>query len=344
MCDQNNDVVGHTGKVTKEYFELLSRICEVSLTASPCIIKAMRKEKFAKSMELLYDIHVDRPFTLWKRIFDKIKLLKNIHKCLSKQGDDCLFFYQVDFFFFFYISLFYKKHRKKIYCLIFHQDFAGGKFENILKIFYKHALTKIDGIIYTQKGHPVPHSNICWIPDYMYSDERYLKYQKIEKQEKVVCVGTMNHLKQLEELVEIFREKTYRLEIIGRFDNLLRLKQLKSRASNNIVIEDELLSDREYYSVLASAKFSILPYDMDQYKNRTSGVLLESLYVGSIPIAPEELLNQNGLPGIGYERLFDLKEKDLSVIEEEMVNNIKKKVMVEFSEVRALEKLLSFFK
>lgn len=255
-----------------------------------------------------------------------------------------MFFYQVDFFFFFYISLFYKKHRKKIYCLIFHQDFAGGKFENILKIFYKHALTKIDGIIYTQKGHPVPHSNICWIPDYMYSDERYLKYQKIEKQEKVVCVGTMNHLKQLEELVEIFREKTYRLEIIGRFDNLLRLKQLKSRASNNIVIEDELLSDREYYSVLASAKFSILPYDMDQYKNRTSGVLLESLYVGSIPIAPEELLNQNGLPGIGYERLFDLKEKDLSVIEEEMVNNIKKKVMVEFSEVRALEKLLSFFK
>ena len=57
---------------------------------------------------------------------------------------------------------------------------------------------------------------------------------------------------------------------------------------------------------ISSAKYSILPYDMNQYINRTSGVLLESIYVGTIPIAPRSLLEHNKLPGIKYDSLNEL--------------------------------------
>ena len=59
---------------------------------------------------------------------------------------------------------------------------------------------------------------------------------------------------------------------------------------------------------LASYKYVVLPYDAKCYDGRTSGVLLESIFVGAIPIAPKALLHQNGISGLGYTRLSEIEE------------------------------------
>lgn len=343
MCDSAGNVMGHTCKVTKEYLGLLSKRYAVSLLASPCIVMALRDKKFEAKTSLKYNILIDEPFTFKKRICDKLKLLKNLQECVQKSKTDILFFYQVDFFFFFYLAVLYRKRKKKVYCLIYHQDFTGGRMEKVLGWFYQKALKKVDGILYTQKGHPVKHINACWMPDYLYGEEQYLCYQRLEKQEKAVCLGTMNRYKCLEELTDIFSESGYPLLIIGRFDDTRRFEQLKQRGGKNIQIENRLLGQKEYYEILGSAKFSILPYDMKQYQNRTSGVLLESLYVGSIPVAPAGLLDQNKLPGIGYGDLKELASIDLKNVPADKSERERRLVLEEFGEGKAVEAFENVF-
>lgn len=344
MCDCDYNVVGHTCKVTKEYLEVLSQEYDISLIASPCITNAVKDEPFKRQQSLKYDIYIDTPFTLKRRIFDKIKLLKNINDCFKMSEDEILFFYQVDFFFFFYVAMFYRIHQKMLCCLVYHQNFTGGRLEKLLNYFYKKALRKIDGVLYTQKGNPVKHPNAYWIPDYLYADKRYLDYRNMKKKEKAVCLGTMNRYKQIEEVVEAFSKNGYPLEIIGRFDDSDRFERLKQCASKNIVIENRVLCEKEYYEKLGSARFSILPYDMKQYQNRTSGVLLESLYVESIPVVPIELMEQNHLTGIGYRDVAELAEVKLEKIPRDVIENERRKILDEFGEERVIKVFSKMFR
>lgn len=342
MCDSKEKSVGHTSKVTKEYSELLSKNVEISLKASPSIVKTLNDEMKSKCECLKYDIVIDVPFTLKKRIMDKFKILYNIYTCIEKTKEQTLFFYQVDFFFFFYIWLFFHRKDKKIYCLLYHQNFTGGKLEGMLQWIYRSALKKIEGVVYTQRGMQISHDNTLWIPDYFYDEKIYSKYRKMEKQEKIVCLGTMNRYKKLEELVEVFKEIPYQLEICGRFDDNERYEKLVAMKSENITIANTVLSEEEYYTKLGQAKYSILPYDMEQYTNRTSGVLLESLYVESMPIAPKQLLEQNELPGCGYEKIADLCEAEWKI--EESVKKQAKAILKNNSIVNMGRELGDFIK
>lgn len=307
MCDSEGEPIGHTVKVTNEYSDLLKEKYAVTLAASPCIVRKAESSHFKKIQKLKYDICVSGNGIV-KRIYDKVKLLSNIHQIVK--GKNIYFFYQVDFFFFFYMCFFYKVNKnRKIVCLIYHQDFTGGKLAGILQTIYRIALKKIDGVIYTQDGNPIQHPNTIWIPDFFYSEEQYKKYQCLNKKKQAVCLGTMNRYKQLEELVKVFAKVDMPLIIAGRFDDKDRFHKLVEGKTENVEIRDEILSYEEYMELMATSQYSILPYDMGQYINRTSGVLLESIYVGSIPVAPDKLLSQNNLPGIGYIVLQDLLDK-----------------------------------
>lgn len=311
MCDENGKSVGHTVKVTKEYSDLLAEFYELKLFASPSIVNEIEKSFFSECVKLRYDISTHGNNIL-KRIRDKFKILFNMNQVLRRPGR--FFFYQVDFFFFFYIYFLFRKHpQKKVYCLIYHQDFTGGRFESILKNIYHRALKKIDGIIYTQKSSRIEHYNTLWMPDFLYDKDIYGKYLGMEKLLRCVCVGTMNRYRQLEELVDVFSEMEMQLVIVGRFDDKLRYQKLLNRKSENIEIRDENISYSEYLELLGTSRYSILPYDMNQYVNRTSGVLLESIYVGCIPIAPKELLEQNTLPGCGYENIRDILHEEMGL-------------------------------
>lgn len=329
MCDENGRCVGHPVKVTMEYGQMLKSLGEeLRLVCSPCIAKDVEGSLFVEIVRLPYDISIVGN-SFFKRITDKFKLFKNIKLALKSTGT--IFFYQVDFFFFLYLHMFYHKSPdRKIVILIYHQDFTGGRFAGCLKKIYEKALCKIDGVIYTQKGAVVPHSNAAWMPDFIYRADEYEKYQKTFKINRVVCLGTMNRYKQIEELIEVWRglvkdndqgeitrdnepgDDDYRfipeLVIAGRFDTKERYETIMKDIPKNVTVRNELLSFEEYMNLLSGSMYSILPYDMEQYKNRTSGVLLESIYCGTIPIAPKGLLEQNKLPGLGYNELSELGE------------------------------------
>jgi len=358
MCDSQKNVVGHTLKVTREYAKMLSSDFDIELLGAETLIDAISlkdsipiENLFERRTSLPYQIYVDKPFTLKRRLEDKLGMFKNIKKCLSEgttnSDSNILFFYQVDFFFFLYLFTHHiKKRNCKLCCLIYHQDFTGGMLAPVLQFVYRKALRKVDGVIYTQKGHPVDHSNVCWMPDYLYDKEKYDLYKSYGKSVQIdrtvdkpmaVALGTMNRYKQLEELIECFPTENISLRIIGRFDDEERFERLRDSVANDlndkglkdIVIENRVLVDEKYYGLLAKATYSIMPYDMNQYVNRTSGVLQESIFMDCIPIAPSLLLEQNELPGVGYTDICDIAqilndkenilktEKLLSVVREE---------------------------
>ena len=95
-------------------------------------------------------------------------------------------------------------------------------------------------------------------------------------------------------------------------------------------------------TILSESKYCILPYDMGQYKNRTSGVLLESIYCGVIPIVPNVLLKQNMLPGLGYKNLTEVKSlfDDNNEKTKESIDNIYTEYGLDYA-VSVLKKAVS---
>jgi glycosyltransferase involved in cell wall biosynthesis len=64
-----------------------------------------------------------------------------------------------------------------------------------------------------------------------------------------------------------------------------RLK-LEQYADNQVTVIKETMDTEEYYQLLASADLVIIPYELNSYKYRTSGVLTESLAAGKPVIVP----------------------------------------------------------
>lgn len=311
-CDEKGEAIGHSPKVLEEYRELLAERFLISAGVSPCIMRRADQKKYEKVMELSYDIVESGRKNLAVRILDKVKLLLNIRKVMERRGKfDIIWFYRTDFFLFFYFFMHRKVKDCKVYALVYHQEFGGGILSGTLKWIYRESMKKFDGIIYTQKGAMPENTNCLYVPDYYYDEGKYGKYRGIEKQEKAVCLGTMSPYKKLEELVETFNDLEYPLEIVGYFFEKDRYRKLCRIAKPHIIIRDSILSDADYYQKLAEARFAVLPYDMNQYQSRTSGVLQECLFLATIPVAPKELLRNNGVDGYGYGEMADI---DLNIL------------------------------
>lgn len=332
MCDKYGKLVGHSGKVTREYASILCELMdETCLIASPCIVGNVDSQLFSKIESLPYDISIENGSTIIKRILDKIKIWINVWKCMRKK-DGVLFFYQVDFFFFLFLFIHGKFLHRNIYLIMYHTNFTGGKAEGLLQLIYRRAIRYVKGVFYTSITADIPHDNKRWIPDFYYSASLYDKYynmHNMNKEERCVCLGTMNRFKELETLIDLFRQRPYSLEIVGKFDDADRFQRLRESVINcpNIIIDDRILNEDEYYQKMATAKYNFLPYSMEQYINRTSGVLQEVIFVGSTPVAPSRLLKQTKLPGIEYDNLESLDldkliSNNITVSKEERDNTV----------------------
>lgn len=309
-CNREGEAVGHSPKVLAEYSNLLKEKCKVGAAVSPCLVPK-EIEKLNEIISLKYNICTEDAKSIAGRIRDKFKLFYNIRQALKVKDYDMLWFYRTDFFFYLFLCLFYYKARRyKIIVQTYQDEFGKGWLGHLTKKIFLSGIKKADGIIYTRQGMQFPHRNTFYMPDYYYSEEKYAKYLGVKKQHKVVCLGAMNPYKKLEELVEVFNVNGICLEIKGFFYEKKRYEELCKVKEDNITIENRILSEEEYYRSLAEAEYSILPYDMQQYRGRTSGVLQESIFLGCIPIAPYQLLKENGSVGIGYGELDDLSGKD----------------------------------
>ncbi|MCI0470517.1 MAG: hypothetical protein L0Y73_02550, partial [Candidatus Aminicenantes bacterium] len=108
----------------------------------------------------------------------------------------------------------------------------------------------------------------------------------------------------------------------GFFPDKNLLNEIKKYENENIEISDCYLAASQYYQATAEAKFLILPYLKSRYNKRTSGILLESIYLDTPVIAPHFLLEYTGLPGFGYDKLNDI-ESILTGIEENKLKEIR---------------------
>lgn len=318
MCDADGNAIGHSGKVLNEYKDLIKGRYEISAALSPCLINEINVEHpgdFCSVYSLKYNIETDHLSSLWKRIKDKFKLFYNLHQVFKIDNCDIIWFYRTDFFLALYLMLFIpgklgRKKYPKIVALIYQNSFGGNALGGIQNYIYYSGFQKADAIISTQKGCKDLKKPILYIPDYYYDVRKYKKYQNVEKEDKVVCVGTMSPYKQMTPLVKAFNQNGFPLEIRGFFYDKEQYRQLLENKHNNIVVENAILTEEEYYYTIAKAKYAILPYDMVQYQSRTSGVLQECLFLDTIAIAPKQLLQENQIEGIGYQNIEELGETD----------------------------------
>lgn len=307
-CNAEGKSVGHAPKALMEYAALLEGAYSLCAVLPKCVAAEVNQDIFTDVQILPNQIVNDSDLSLGKRIRDKFKLFSNIRIALRMAKSDCVWFYRTDFFLFFYLWLHGLPKGRKYICLVYQQSFAGGVLGNVLDFFYQKGLRKFDAVIYTQKNAKPKHPYTLYMPDYYYDADRYGAYSSGKKEERVVCLGTMNVYKQLEETVEVFRNLSLALDIIGPFSDEDRFEHIKASAPSNITMENRFVPTEEYYQRLSAAKYTILPYDRKQYAGRTSGVLQEALFCQTIPIAPRQLLEENEMVGIGYCELQDLKD------------------------------------
>lgn len=315
VCDKNGKAIGHSPKIAKEYISLIRDEFKVDLMVSPCLFNEEISKTITKCYKLKYDIIEDGNLNLKKRIIDKYKIINNMFQARRQfKNYDIVWFYRTDFFLFLFIFLFVHDKKTKLVGLVY-QKFNGCKgLDSVLKFIFNKGIKKMQLVFSTGEKLNLDNKQKNYvIPDYYYSEELYGIYHKVKKIRKVVCLGTMSPYKKLESLVEVFNELDIELEIIGRFSEIDRVQALKSMAKKNIKIENCILTNDQYYKKLAEAEYSILPYDMNQYKERTSGVLLESIFVNTIPIAPLEILKYTHIPGIGYKDLKHFSMNDLKI-------------------------------
>lgn len=315
-CDSQGNGVGHSSKVLMEYKDLIQQHYEIGAALSPCLMGKITDEQledFKKIYELKYNIYMENLQSVWKRIKDKFKLFYNLYQVFKIKDYDIMWFYRTDFFLALYLKLFvHQKRRKhkypKIIVLTYQNSFGQSVFGRILNHIYYSGLQKADAIISTQKGFKELNKPILYIPDYYYDAEKYEKYKSAEKEDKVVCVGSISPYKQIVPLVKVFNRNGFPIEIRGRFSDKEQYRQALESKNDNIVVESVILTEEEYYHAIAQAKYAVLPYDMGQYQGRTSGVLQECVFLDTIAIAPRQLLQENQIEGIGYNDIEELAD------------------------------------
>ena len=241
-----------------------------------------------------------------KELMNKQK--ENIKKAFEISGNDIIWVDNVEISLFVYLA--FHKIDSRVILTVYRDipkptggfvQFVKNKCKDIVK---RLALKKVDLVIVTSPHIKFSKKDIH-LPDYYYSN-KYEKYKTVDKQDKVVCLGAMRPTKDLRGVVRHFYGKDVPVEIIGNFEDNSEYEFLIANKTDNMTIINRLLSDEEYYSLLAGSRFTILPYNMDAYATATSGILLESIFVGTIAIAPEQLLKSNDIQGIGYEKIEDI--------------------------------------
>lgn len=334
IVDNNNMPFGHAEKAIEETLNICKNLgFKTEVAASQDFNKA--------SITLPNSIKVN-DYT-YRSIF---KIIENLYLATktSKNEDILFWFVNVDWYLYLFLSIHSFKQKKiaTIYKERFDQinGFRGKKFiiGDLLYHFLKKGIKRID-LFFETFYSTNKKSNSIYLPDYMYTDF-YIKYRNKKKINRVICPGTINVQKDIKGLISVFKHINYQLLIVGQFvDNSLYEELLKEKSSN-IRIENRRLEYEEYYSLIAESTYCIAPYDIRKYNSATSGVIRESVYLDTIVIAPQRLLDNIGLNGIGYKTLEELIElfntnkinakieNDLTLYKEEnVVENIRSAIM-----------------
>lgn len=309
-CDENAVAVGHAPKVITEYYNFIKDFCNVHVYAPSTILNSVDSSLFANKKELKCHIVMKGKTPFIEKITNKLNMFKNLREAIEKaneNGPGILWFFNVEYYIMLYF-LFAKKPAHKVVLTMFIDGYKPSKNASIKTKFVngiKHkvfelAQKKIDIIISTGKSFQYKNCHYEFIPDYYYIDSIYDQYKNTQKENMAVCLGTMGRGKQLPEMVEAFNRIGYPLTIAGRFYDKELFKSLSDSALENITLKDTYLSNEEYLSLLAKAKYTILPYPKENYSHQTSGVMQEAVFLRTVPVTYSSILEGNCTDGLGF--------------------------------------------
>lgn len=313
-CDEKGEVTGHASKTLHETEEMLNEDYDVSMVLTPPYARLFEKEKI--SCILPYESSPQRQGTKLKKISLYLKKAKAVHELVKHEQE--IWFVNTDFWL--YVGLLFSRKKKgqKIFATNY-LDFYSKK--NLKNFIYDCAARKIDCVFHTNTK--LKRENHQYIPGYWFDEQKYFKYIGEEKQEDVYICGGINAGKDIIGAIDAFNANGQPLIICGKFSSQDMYEKVIHRANKNIEIENVRLDDDTYYKELAKHKFVLLPYKEENYSNRSSGVVLESIFLGNIVIAPRFLLDQLEIAGIEYESIQELRNFSISNISQKKMQKIK---------------------
>ena len=338
-CDQSGKPIGHPIKVLNEYTHLLKEDVSLSLIIPNNYRGKVNLESISeiKWLKRFVDITATK---FNKRIINIAIRIKNLLETENYiKEKQIVWFINTDYFLLLYLAFSPKKRRYRIWLTSYFKEYnQGNSLKNrIYDFIYTKGINKVDKLITSDPNDISKSNKLIFLPDYFYNPDFYQEYSNIKKKKLVLCIGTMTGNKDIEGIIDIFSEINMPLKIVGKFTDQNRLSMLLNKVSNNIQIIDQYLSQDDYYSLIAESLYVILPYKEKSYYKRSSGILLEAIFLDSIVIAPSFLLKFNKINGISYEKLTDLinifkgdyiNEIDNSGIKQLFdINNIKKQII-----------------
>lgn len=352
-CDENKVAVGHAPKVLTEYYDFIKDSCDVSIFAPNTIFDSITDLQCVKKETLPHYIEMKGSTPFVEKITNKINMFKNIKQAImlaNKNGAGTIWFFNVEYYIMLYF-LFHKKPSQKIVLTMFIDGYFPGKNASIKskivngvkqKVF-ENAQKKFDLIISTGKSFSYKNCKNLFIPDYYYIPDVYDQFIVSEKESTAVCLGTMGRGKQLKEMVEAFNRIGYKLIIAGRFYDKNLVNDLKKIAKDNITIEDKFLTTEEYLSLLSKAKYTVLPYPEENYSHQTSGVMQEAIFLRTVPVTYESILDGNCVKGIGFKNWDSLTKEMLSSDTSQLVNIYENEIKTTYAYDVVKNKYISIF-
>jgi hypothetical protein len=303
--DNNGLALGHGKKALQEAYDLLKDNFEVECFCSRAYTPLMDKadSRYCNLKSLVFSSQDQH------KVHHYRTGLENVRKVLHT---DCeyIWFVNIEWSIFLYLLILPHKNKKVIVTM--YRDIKSQVLQNVTRYsdlknrFITKGISVINLIIVTNNNLTIADNQI-FIPDFLY-DDNYIKFRNCNKKERVACVGEMRSGKDILGLVRKFVNTDIPLLVEGFFFDKELYNYLLSIKTNNIVIEDRNIPYEQYLQLLAESRFVILPYDMKSYQGATSGILLESVFCNSVPIAPKELLQFNNISGIGYQELEELPD------------------------------------
>jgi len=245
-------------------------------------------------------------FGWWGKISGLIKKMINLVTLFRRVGEGTLWFVNCDAGLFLFLFFHPFSGRRKIFATLYLDGLEDrpGLCSRFKAYLIRRAGKKLDLVFKNSRRLSAVEREVFY-PDYLFRPEKYCPFQAPVRQ-GLVCPGVMNGAKDLPTLVNVCREAGLEIRIVGYFPDKKYYAQVQVLAGPGIAVEDRVLPEDGYYSLIGSSRFCLLPYRQGSYSRRTSGILLESIFLDTPVVAPQFLLDYTGLPGIGFERLEDL--------------------------------------
>ncbi|MGU8814894.1 hypothetical protein ACV3UP_07465 [Clostridium perfringens] len=316
-CDEQGNATGHVLKTLNEAIKMLEKQLIIDIITTKDYIKYFDKSKIKYSLNLSSRINYKKG--LYYNLLFKIQKIYFTQYILRKEKK--IWFINTDFWLLFSLTFFKKKKKQKIYITNYVDYYSNHNIKSKLKnFFFRKALKKIDYVFTTNANLNL--KKHVYIPDYIFDNEFYDKFKCEKKQKIVYMCGGINAAKDVDGVIKAFNINKENLFIKGKFSSEIYFNKLKNNIGENIKIYNEVLKEDCYYKNIAKNLFIILPYKENNYLNRSSGVILESIFLESIVIAPNFLLKQLNIAGIGYDKIDELKEFKVEKISDKEIKEI----------------------